>query len=141
MSAKRVKTSAEERIFMFSSESVNEGHPDKVADQVSDAVLDACLTADPYSKVRASSCLPPWLFYPRQPASPRDPARGPLTLSPAGSPRTTAVLPLQSGLAGSSLPWPLDPVIGPCPIEPTPSRLRPGGVRDVHQGQHGDGLR
>lgn len=51
MSAKRVKTSAEERIFMFSSESVNEGHPDKVADQVSDAVLDACLTADPYSKV------------------------------------------------------------------------------------------
>jgi len=41
----------EGRIFMFSSESVNEGHPDKVADQVSDAVLDACLTADPYSKV------------------------------------------------------------------------------------------
>ncbi|EGB02674.1 hypothetical protein AURANDRAFT_7317, partial [Aureococcus anophagefferens] len=37
--------------FLFSSESVNEGHPDKVADQVSDAVLDACLTADPYSKV------------------------------------------------------------------------------------------
>jgi len=36
---------------MFSSESVNEGHPDKLADQVSDAVLDACLTADPYSKV------------------------------------------------------------------------------------------
>jgi len=49
--AKRVKVSAEERIFLFSSESVNEGHPDKVADQVSDAVLDACLTADPYSKV------------------------------------------------------------------------------------------
>ena len=38
-------------MFLFSSESVNEGHPDKVADQVSDAVLDACLTADPYSKV------------------------------------------------------------------------------------------
>merc|ERR1712087_1012329 len=49
--AKRVKVSAEERLFMFSSESVNEGHPDKLADQVSDAVLDACLTADPYSKV------------------------------------------------------------------------------------------
>jgi S-adenosylmethionine synthetase len=44
-------TSEEGRIFMFSSESVNEGHPDKLADQVSDAVLDACLTADPYSKV------------------------------------------------------------------------------------------
>lgn len=42
---------AEERNFLFSSESVNEGHPDKVADQVSDAVLDACLKADPFSKV------------------------------------------------------------------------------------------
>mmetsp|Transcript_111464 Transcript_111464/g.322255 ORF Transcript_111464/g.322255 Transcript_111464/m.322255 type:complete len:141 (-) Transcript_111464:108-530(-) len=41
----------EERNFLFSSESVNEGHPDKVADQVSDAVLDACLKADPFSKV------------------------------------------------------------------------------------------
>merc|ERR1719313_3305414 len=40
-----------ERNFLFSSESVNEGHPDKLADQVSDAVLDACLTADPRSKV------------------------------------------------------------------------------------------
>jgi len=45
------KVSAEERNFLFSSESVNEGHPDKLADQVSDAVLDACLKADPYSKV------------------------------------------------------------------------------------------
>merc|ERR1712178_580853 len=36
---------------LFSSESVNEGHPDKVRDQVSDAVLDACLTGDPKSKV------------------------------------------------------------------------------------------
>ena len=49
--AKKVRVAAEERIFLFSSESVNEGHPDKVADQVSDAVLDACLAADPYSKV------------------------------------------------------------------------------------------
>jgi len=48
---KKQKVSAEERVFMFSSESVNEGHPDKLADQVSDAVLDACLKADPYSKV------------------------------------------------------------------------------------------
>jgi len=51
MSAKKVKVSAEERVFLFSSESVNEGHPDKIADQVSDAVLDACLTADPMSMV------------------------------------------------------------------------------------------
>merc|ERR1712195_426705 len=40
-----------ERTFLFSSESVNEGHPDKLCDQVSDAVLDACLTVDPKSKV------------------------------------------------------------------------------------------
>merc|ERR1711953_1402746 len=46
--AKRAKT---ERTFLFSSESVNEGHPDKLCDQVSDAVLDTCLTEDPKSKV------------------------------------------------------------------------------------------
>merc|ERR1711920_14078 len=40
-----------ERKFLFSSESVNEGHPDKLCDQVSDAVLDACLKGDPKSKV------------------------------------------------------------------------------------------
>merc|ERR1712023_200233 len=39
------------RTFLFSSESVNEGHPDKLCDQVSDAVLDACLKEDPKSKV------------------------------------------------------------------------------------------
>jgi S-adenosylmethionine synthetase len=47
--SKRQRT--ESRIFLFSSESVNEGHPDKLADQVSDAVLDACLKEDPLSKV------------------------------------------------------------------------------------------
>merc|ERR1719150_2578103 len=46
--AKRAKI---ERRFLFSSESVNEGHPDKICDQVSDAVLDACLARDPRSKV------------------------------------------------------------------------------------------
>jgi len=35
----------------FSSESVTEGHPDKLCDQISDGVLDACLTNDPYSRV------------------------------------------------------------------------------------------
>lgn len=40
-----------EETFMFTSESVGEGHPDKIADQVSDAILDACLTEDPLSKV------------------------------------------------------------------------------------------
>lgn len=41
--------------FLFTSESVNEGHPDKLCDQVSDAVLDACLAQDPYSKVACES--------------------------------------------------------------------------------------
>ncbi|TLD28599.1 hypothetical protein PspLS_03936 [Pyricularia sp. CBS 133598] len=40
-----------EGTFLFTSESVGEGHPDKIADQVSDAVLDACLAQDPLSKV------------------------------------------------------------------------------------------
>jgi S-adenosylmethionine synthetase len=39
------------RSFIFSSESVGEGHPDKVADTISDAVLDACLAQDPKSRV------------------------------------------------------------------------------------------
>src|SRR6266705_906410 len=37
--------------YIFSSESVGEGHPDKVCDTISDAVLDACLTQDPTSRV------------------------------------------------------------------------------------------
>ena len=37
--------------YIFSSESVGEGHPDKVCDTISDAVLDACLTQDKYSRV------------------------------------------------------------------------------------------
>jgi len=37
--------------FLFTSESVTEGHPDKIADQISDAVLDACLAVDPMSRV------------------------------------------------------------------------------------------
>lgn len=40
--------------FLFTSESVNEGHPDKLCDQVSDAILDACLAEDPNSKVHNS---------------------------------------------------------------------------------------
>jgi S-adenosylmethionine synthetase len=37
--------------FLFTSESVTEGHPDKIADQISDAILDACLAQDPLSRV------------------------------------------------------------------------------------------
>lgn len=41
----------EQRRYFFTSESVGEGHPDKLCDQVSDAVLDACLLDDPTSRV------------------------------------------------------------------------------------------
>lgn len=41
----------EEGTFLFTSESVGEGHPDKICDQISDAVLDAHLQQDPDAKV------------------------------------------------------------------------------------------
>lgn len=43
-------------IFLFTSESVNEGHPDKICDQVSDAVLDACIREDPMARVACETC-------------------------------------------------------------------------------------
>jgi S-adenosylmethionine synthetase len=43
--------------FLFTSESVSEGHPDKVADQISDAVLDAILAKDPKSRVAAETLV------------------------------------------------------------------------------------
>lgn len=42
---------ASDEYFLFTSESVGEGHPDKICDQVSDAILDAHLTQDPHAKV------------------------------------------------------------------------------------------
>jgi S-adenosylmethionine synthetase len=41
--------------YLFSSESVTEGHPDKLCDQVSDAILDGCLAVDPHSRVACES--------------------------------------------------------------------------------------
>ena len=41
----------EEGHYFFSSESVTEGHPDKLCDLISDSILDACLEQDPHSKV------------------------------------------------------------------------------------------
>ena len=43
--------------YLFTSESVTEGHPDKIADQISDAILDACLTEDPSSRVACETLL------------------------------------------------------------------------------------
>ena len=42
---------------LFTSESVTEGHPDKICDQVSDAILDALLEQDPYSRVACETCV------------------------------------------------------------------------------------
>ena len=43
--------------YLFTSESVSEGHPDKVADQISDAVLDALLTKDPLARVACETSV------------------------------------------------------------------------------------
>ena len=43
--------------FFFTSESVTEGHPDKICDQISDAVLDACYAQDPYSRVACETAV------------------------------------------------------------------------------------
>ncbi len=43
--------------YLFTSESVTEGHPDKMADQISDAILDACLEQDSYSRVACETLV------------------------------------------------------------------------------------
>ena len=45
------------RLEHFTSESVSMGHPDKVADQISDAILDAMLAADPRSRVACETLV------------------------------------------------------------------------------------
>ena len=47
----------ESKEYLFSSESVTEGHPDKIADQISDAVLDAVLVDDPYGRVACETLI------------------------------------------------------------------------------------
>jgi S-adenosylmethionine synthetase len=47
----------EKRTHLFTSESVTEGHPDKIADQISDAVLDAIFTNDPYGRVACETMV------------------------------------------------------------------------------------
>jgi S-adenosylmethionine synthetase len=43
--------------YLFTSESVTEGHPDKIADQISDSIVDACLAEDPLSRVACETLL------------------------------------------------------------------------------------
>ena len=43
--------------YLFTSESVTEGHPDKLCDQISDAILDAILARDPDARVACETCV------------------------------------------------------------------------------------
>jgi S-adenosylmethionine synthetase len=45
------------KVYLFTSESVSEGHPDKVSDQISDAILDALLAVDPHSRVACETLV------------------------------------------------------------------------------------
>ena len=48
---------------LFTSESVTEGHPDKICDAISDAILDALLEQDPMSRVACETCTTTCLLY------------------------------------------------------------------------------
>ena len=56
---RRHKMTKKAHSHVFTSESVSEGHPDKVADQISDAILDACIKADPRSHVACETVVGP----------------------------------------------------------------------------------
>ena len=49
--------------YLFTSESVSEGHPDKVCDQISDAILDDMLAQDPQSHVAVETCATVGQFF------------------------------------------------------------------------------
>ena len=52
-----VSTFNDSNSFLFTSESVTEGHPDKVCDQISDAILDSVLAQDPNARVACETCV------------------------------------------------------------------------------------
>ncbi len=54
---------AKNGIHLFTSESVTEGHPDKIADQISDAVLDAIMAQDPYGRVACETMVTTGLIF------------------------------------------------------------------------------
>jgi len=49
--------------YIFTSESVTEGHPDKVADQISDAILDSIISKDPYARVACETIVTTGLVF------------------------------------------------------------------------------
>ena len=73
---------------IFTSESVTEGHPDKVCDQISDGVLDAILAQDPKARVACECCATTGMVMVMGEISTATPARcsPPSTSSPAISP-------------------------------------------------------
>ena len=56
-----MKYTAPPGTFLFTSESVGEGHPDKICDQIADAILDFCLKDNPLSKVAKEAAVRPGL--------------------------------------------------------------------------------
>lgn len=54
---KKLRVMMDQKKYVFTSESVTEGHPDKIADQISDAILDAMLTDDPMSRVACETMV------------------------------------------------------------------------------------
>lgn len=57
MTEPQAKTQTELKDYLFTSESVSEGHPDKVCDRISDAILDLHLSADPYARVACETLV------------------------------------------------------------------------------------
>ena len=60
-SSRRTVAKLAEGEHLFTSESVTEGHPDKIADKVSDTILDACLEQDPDSRVACETLVNTWM--------------------------------------------------------------------------------
>src|SRR6185437_8932842 len=54
---RQLDSAAMSRSYLFSSESVTEGHPDKLADRISDSILDAMLREDPHSRVACETLV------------------------------------------------------------------------------------
>ena len=78
--------------YLFTSESVTEGHPDKIADQISDAVLDAILAEDPRGRVACESLLTTGLIV----------VAGEITTTATSTSRTSRARP--SGTSGTRAP-------------------------------------
>ena len=57
MKQEQIRIRLPEGHYLFSSESVTEGHPDKVCDQISDAILDAILASDPRARVACETVV------------------------------------------------------------------------------------